>query len=245
MDLNCDQFNSNAGNMPPSFATKSCFPNSVRATSLQPSVSTTNNVWWRNTKSTKKHSPKRRQFIREDLLTNDEIFDCNTSFEKQLQCIPSNLLLMLQLIFSGAPSEEGSDKQIDNIVLCIAQLIRYNALKNKRDPNANIVRHRADNEPPFPTVLGMLVHATTRSKTMLEYLNWHGLTPWYQREKCIRGSIANQICNSYKELGYVCPPTSSIYIHTIDNIDHNFPPPLQNNHSTVELSRFNKTQIFQ
>ena len=132
------------------------------------------------------------KIIREDLLTNDEIFNCDASLQKQLDCIPSNLLYMLQMIVSGAPSEDGSDKQIDNIVLCIAQLIRYNTVKNKRDKNAIIVRHRADNEPPFPTLLGMIVHATTRSKTMVDYLNWHGLTPGYQRVKCIRRSIANR-----------------------------------------------------
>ena len=64
--------------------------------------------------------------IREDLLTNDEIFNCDASLQKQLDCIPSNLLCMLQMIVSGAPPEEGSDKQIDkqidNNVLCIAQL---------------------------------------------------------------------------------------------------------------------------
>ena len=163
------------------------------------------------------------KIIREDLLTNDEIFNCDASLQNQLDCIPSNLLYMLQMIVSGAPSEEGSDKQIDNIVLCIAQLIRYNTVKNKRDKNAIIVRHRADNEPPFPTMLGMIVHATTRSKTMVDYLNWHGLTPGYQRVKCIRRSIAKQICNSYNELGYVCPPSlqeSLFTLFTIDNIDH-------------------------
>ena len=130
---------------------------------------------------------------------------------------------MLQMIVSGAPSEEGSDKQIDNIVLCIAQLIWYNTVKNKRDKNAIIVRHRSDNEPPFPTLLGMIVHATTRSKTMVDYLNWHGLTPGYQRVKCIRRSIAKQICNSYNELGYVCPASLQESVFTpfaIDNIDH-------------------------
>ena len=59
-------------------------------------------------------------------MNQNQIFDSDISTEKQCESITSNI--SLQMIISGVLLNWNTWKQIDDIVLSTAQLIRYNTL---------------------------------------------------------------------------------------------------------------------
>ena len=58
---------------------------------------------------------------------------------------------------------------VEGITVNISQLIRFNAVKNKRR-SPTFTRHAKTNEPPLPVLIGLLVHAKTRTKSLIERL---------------------------------------------------------------------------
>ena len=80
------------------------------------------------------------------------------------------------------------------------------------------------NEPPLPVLLGLMIHAKTRKKSIVETFATLGLIISYRRVQEIQDIITRTLCQKYEQDGLVCPPTLKEGLFTtaaIDNIDHN------------------------
>ncbi|KAG7162819.1 hypothetical protein Hamer_G031227, partial [Homarus americanus] len=66
--------------------------------------------------------------------------------------------------------------------LTLAQLIRYNCIKHKRRNSSTItVRHCRNQETPFSLYFGMMIHAHSRNRGIIDKLFQHGICVSYVR----------------------------------------------------------------
>ena len=121
---------------------------------------------------------------------------------------------------------ENSEKNVSTAAACLtlnmAQLLRFNSMKGKRQCSGS-VRHSRINQPPLPVKIGLMIHAKTRKKSLIEALASEGLCISYKRVEEIQNSIIIQLCAKYIKEDIVCPRALQKGLFTtaaIDNIDH-------------------------
>lgn len=104
--------------------------------------------------------------------------------------------------------------------LTLSQLLMYNCLVHQ----TITTRHSQDTETPLPMYLGNMLHTKTCKRSLVDTLFNLGLCISYDRVLDISTELGNKICDHYKLVKAVCPPTLKVGLHTdaaIDNIDHN------------------------
>lgn len=94
-----------------------------------------------------------------------------------------------------------------NAGVVLSQLLIFNAVKRHRDlqSDATATRHDPNREPPLPVYLGLLVHAETRKKTLVDKLHRLGLSISYDRVMQISADLGNSVCAQFEQDGIVCP----------------------------------------
>ena len=94
-----------------------------------------------------------------------------------------------------------------NAGVVLSQLLIFNAVKRHRDlqSDATATRHDPNREPPLPVYLGLLVHAETRKKTLVDKLYTLGLSISYDRVMQISADLGNSVCAQFEQDGIVCP----------------------------------------
>ena len=106
-------------------------------------------------------------------------------------------------------------------------------------PHPNNICHNKDKETPLPIYLGLMIHATTRSRTIIDKLHSLGLSTPYNRTMHISTNLANSVCERYESEGLVCPLQLRKNVFTtaaMDNLD-------QNPSSTTAFDSFHGTAI--
>ena len=84
--------------------------------------------------------------------------------------------------------------------------------------------HTKDRETPLPTYLGILVHAGTRKKGLVDKLCDLGLSISYNRVIEISSEMGNNVGEQFQADRVVCPSNLKLKLFTtsaVDNIDHN------------------------
>ena len=151
----------------------------------------------------------------------------------------STLLQLVSLILEGGKSAEMPSQKLSRISTNIAQLIRFNSIKQQRRGEVKQFRHSQKNEPPLPVSIALMVHVKTRKKALVNQLASEGLCISYERVKSIEKRVLNQLCTTYQREQIVCPPKLQHGVFTssaIDNIDHNLT-------SVTATSSFHGTSI--
>lgn len=125
------------------------------------------------------------------MLVRKELFckkQCvNGAFEAHSQRseVPELLLALVDMILEGPNVKNKIEQETMsmNTGVLISQLLIFNAVKRYRDPNSDATATRQDphREPPVPVYLGLLVHAVTRKKTLIDKLYRLGLSISYDR----------------------------------------------------------------
>ena len=109
--------------------------------------------------------------------------------------------------------------------LTISQMIVHNSMKRLRQDTNTTEMHRAKSrESPLGIYLGMLVHAYTRKKRLVDKLYELGISISYKRVMELSTMIGNRVLRQYDSERLVCPPTLRLNVFTtaaLDNIDHN------------------------
>ena len=165
---------------------------------------------------------KGAKIVRRCMFKEDEIFDGNLPSRKQKSSVSVTLLRLVSLIMNGENSEENVSTAVESLTLNMAQLLRFNSVKGKRRCSGS-VRHSRINEPPLPVKIGLMIHAKTRKKGLVEALASEGLCISYKRVEGIQNSIVTQLCAKCIKEDIVCPPALQKGLFTtaaIDNIDH-------------------------
>ena len=152
---------------------------------------------------------------------------CIGSFEEdcQFKSVPHSLLALVSMVLEG-PSIKDQSEYSTQAALSIAQLLKFNSVKYARKQTAfsPSVRHSSEQETPLPVCIGLILHAKTRKRNLVDKLSNLGLCISYDRVLSLSAEIGNNVCQRYHMEQVVCPPALKqgvLAISAVDNIDHN------------------------
>ena len=128
------------------------------------------------------------------------------------------------MILEG-PSIKDQSEDRTPAALSIAQLLKFNSTKGKRDNASSVhVKHSIAQETPVPRYIGLMLHAHSRKRELIDRLNQLGLSISYDRVLRLSAQMGNSVCELFQRENVVCPPSLRGKVFTtaaVDNIDHN------------------------
>lgn len=135
--------------------------------------------------------------------------------------------LFVSMLIHGTGNFDDDDKENDeddatNNESAIAQLLCYNT--KKRQSKNKKTHQLSKNETPLPQYIGLMIHAKTRQKNLINDLASFGISIPYERVLSIQEKITKKLCQNFKDENLVCPPRLKHGLFTtaaIDNLDHN------------------------
>ena len=171
------------------------------------------------------HLARAAQTVRRHMFEEGEPFN---GFPEGYQedYVPSLLLALVSMVQEGSSIR---DQMADTTpaALAIAQMLKFNCIKHNREhPTTGLVtaRHSAAQENPVPTYVGMMLHAHTRKRELVDRLSHLGMSVSYIRVLELSAQMGNSACQQFHREQVVCFPKmhSNVFTTTaIDNIDHN------------------------
>ena len=111
-----------------------------------------------------------------------------------------------------------------SIKQCACHITAYCFQHNKTKRKQTHERHTRSSETPLFIYLGLLLHAHTRKKDLVDKLSHLGLCISYDRVLRLSADLANSVCRRFEQEQVVCPPKLRTNLFTtaaVDNIDHN------------------------
>lgn len=169
------------------------------------------------------------KIIRRDLLDMEKMKYSGTFHENcQENSVPQSLRYVIGMLMSGGAmfqesASQESDEAENQAVLSISQLIRFNSIVRRRK-NSSAVYHSRERETPLPTYIGLLLHAETRKRGLIDKMSSLGLSISYNRVLEISTEMGNMVGARFREEQVVCPSILKKSLFTtsaVDNIDHN------------------------
>ena len=182
--------------------------------------------------------PRAAEIVRDDMFNNSDLYNGTFSQAYQQRSESPSLLTLVKMILVGT-NKQSHEQGNQQAALSIAQLIKFNSIKNGRRSTDGSVRHSRNQEKPLPLYIGVLMHVKTRIKKLVEKLCALGLSVSYDRVLCLSSDLANAVCEHYEENGTVCPPKlrgRGFNYCCFYNIDHN-------RSSTTATGSFHGTSI--
>jgi len=152
------------------------------------------------------------------------------SFEDNCQekSVPHLLLSLVSMVLEGPSIKDQIRECTTPAALSIAQILKYNSVKHVRKQADTIctssVRHSSTQETPLPVYIGLMLHAQTRKRDLVNRLFNLGLSISYDRVLCLSAEMGNSVCQRFHMEQSVCPPMLKGNIFTtaaVDNLDHN------------------------
>ena len=130
------------------------------------------------------------------------------------------------MIIDGSNIKVNSDNVTEpQAALTISQLLQFNS--SFRRPSSVTVPtlryHGTEREPPHMLYLGLLFHAKTRKRGLIDKLYNLGLCVSYDRILGISATMGNSVSAKFEDENVVCPPKLRFSLFTtaaVDNIDH-------------------------
>lgn len=182
---------------------------------------------------------KAARIVRKDMFLN-EGFNFRGCFPMNCQSknLTSSLRSLVSMIINGLDIKDHSIPETQ-ACLTICETIIFNSKKRACKTKTGQTRHSASREPPLPLYVGLSVHSSTRSKTLIEKLYSLGVSVSYDRVMEIEDALATSLCERFSEDGIVSPAClrkGLFSVGALDNIDHN-------PSSTTSVSSFHGTGI--
>ena len=147
----------------------------------------------------------------------------NGSFE--VNCQKRSLLCLVSMVLRGANIETNVlDVPETQSALTMAQLLKYNCTFQRKSKQGTTQSHSVTRESPLTSYIGLLIHAKTRMKGLIDKLFSLGLSIPYRRVMEISTNLGNNIITHFVEENIVCPANMRVGVFTtasVDNIDHN------------------------
>ena len=128
------------------------------------------------------HLVRAAQTVRRQMFEEGEPFN---GFPEGCQeyPVPSRLRGLVSMVLEG-PSIKDQMADTTPAVLANAQMLTFNCIKdNRAHPTTGIVtaRHSPAQETPVPTYVGMMLHAHTRKRELVDRLSHLGMSISYTR----------------------------------------------------------------
>ena len=116
----------------------------------------------------------------------------------QEDSVPQLLLTLVTMILEGLSIKDQSC-QSSPPSLTIAQFLRYNSLKHARKDAApdTHIRHSINQETPLPLYIGLMLHAHTRRRELVDTLSGLEIGISYDRVLRISAEMGNDICENF------------------------------------------------
>ena len=127
---------------------------------------------------------KATRIIRRDMLDTKSKFNATFNNSCQQGSVAESLKTLIGMILGGPDIKtRSSDMTEAQTSLSISQLMLFNATKRRRDSGTTGASyyHSRDREPPLPINLGLMTHAETRKRTLVDKLYNLGLSISYDR----------------------------------------------------------------
>lgn len=137
---------------------------------------------------------------------------------------------------SKGPSIKDQMEEITPAALTIAHMMKFNSVKRR---TGIAFRHSGARETATPIYIGLMLHAHTRKKELIDKLSHLGVCITYDRVLSLSAEMGNRVCNLYRDENEVCPPMMRGNVFTtaaVDNVDHN-------PSSTTAKNSFHRTSI--
>ena len=100
----------------------------------------------------------------------------------QRDSVPNLLLALVNMVLEGPSIRAQSEYPVMSAALTIAQLLKFNSVKHRRlegpTTSAN-VRHSTAQETPVSMYIGLMVHAQTRNRELVDWLSHVGVSITY------------------------------------------------------------------
>ena len=170
---------------------------------------------------------KASKIIRRDIIATKTQFSGTFDKNSQQESIPQSLKTLIGLILEATDIKTLSSRVSDaQPTLSISQLMLFNTSIRCRcsEATGSAYYHSRDREPPLPIYLGLMTHAETRKRTLVDKLYSLGLSISYDRVLELSTDLGNTVCSRFESEGVVCPPKlnkGEFTTAAMDNIDHN------------------------
>ena len=162
--------------------------------------------------------------VRRDILDHKYCFQGSFEPDCQSKSIPESLNALVRMILEGSSiKNQASGRGSSQAALTIAQLIKFNCVKSRRQ-NSSFLRHQNSMETPLPLYIGAMIHTRTRKKGLVDRLFDLGISVSYDRVLNVSADLGNLLSNQFEATGIVCPASLRKNVFTtmaVDNIDHN------------------------
>ena len=172
-----------------------------------------------------KHLSRAARILMNDMKEKKQKFTGYYTATSQTDSIPESLLSFINML-TGSKNDTDHQSNTDTInfvpALSIAQLIQFNSSEQRT--TSTQFRKSANKETPLSVHLAFLLHAHSRSRTLIDKFYNLGLCISYDRMLSLSTSLGNSVCKQYEKDGLVCPQLLRKYVfttHGMDNIDHN------------------------
>ena len=97
--------------------------------------------------------------IRQDLFNNENEFKYNFDKDAQKNSVPMSLMILLQMILEGINVSLLYDNKTRDVAIGLCQLVKFNAIKRKREQSVLHVQHKNSQEKTLLTVyIGLYIH---------------------------------------------------------------------------------------
>ena len=166
---------------------------------------------------------KAAQIIRRDMLGMKSAFDGSFAKGCQEHSVPKSLIALVRMIMDipNIKNKE-TEKARRQATLSMAQLLQYNSYTKRRTGSTG-THHNKNRETPMPLYLGMMIHAHTLKRELVDTLFQLGLSVSYDRVMDISMDMATAAASQYQSDGVVCLLILRNGLFTtaaVDNIDH-------------------------
>ncbi len=152
------------------------------------------------------HLARAAQIVRRNIFGEAKTF---TGFPAgcQKSSVPSLLLALVNMILEGPSIKDQSKDTTHAAALSIAQLLKFNSAKHRREQDTITLRHRIAQETPVPTYIGLMLHVQTRKRELVVRLFHLGLSVSYDRILRLTAQMGSNICEQFSREQVVCPPS--------------------------------------
>lgn len=146
---------------------------------------------------------KAASIVRNDMFGFEDQFNFSGSFTSKCQenSVPTSLKSLIAMILNGTNIKD-QEKHESQPCLTLSQTILFNSKKRVNNAKPTI-KKRHVREPPLPLYIGLNIHTTTRSKTLINKLYQMGLCISYDRVLEVEEWLATSASERYD--GHVVP----------------------------------------
>ena len=146
--------------------------------------------------------------MRHNIFGTAESFDGSFTEGCQERVVSPNLLALVNMILHGLSITAQRQQVATPAALTISQLLISHSVRHRRlvtDSTATDFRRCQAQETPLPLYVSLLLHATTRKRSLIDRLFHLGLCVSYERVLAVTAELANGVCDQFHADHLVCP----------------------------------------